>query len=105
MKRALVLAAPDGCSLSPGELDAQRGRAGIVRSAVERIERSGRELAVRFSPAVDRAVLAELIATERACCSVLAIDYDEQAHVLRVGAGESPFLDAFAAFVGAEEVR
>ena len=65
-----------GCSLSPGDLAAQQGRAAALRPSVERVDAQPRLLEVVFAPAVDEALVSELIETERGCCPFFTIDYD-----------------------------
>jgi hypothetical protein len=93
-----LVAAPDGCSLTPTGLADQWARAAFVRPAVRRVDRTRGRLSVQFEAEVDRVVLAELIATERTCCSFLSIGYDESARVLHVEADHAngDVLDLFA---------
>jgi hypothetical protein len=94
------------CTLSVDGLAAQRSRASALRPSVERVERRPASLAVTFGAGVDRRLLDELIATERGCCSFMAIDYDEPARALRIGIDDlrhTDVLDAYTAFF-AEEV-
>jgi hypothetical protein len=93
------------CTLSVDGLTVQRSRASALRPAVERLERRPASLAVTFGPGIDRRLLDELIATERGCCSFLAIDYDEPGRALRIGIDDlrhTDVLDAFTAFFSAE---
>jgi hypothetical protein len=108
MTRELVVVSPQGCSLLPSELDAQRGRAAALRGAVEGIDRRAGVLSIRFARSVDRASVDELVAVERECCSFFAIDYDRRGRVLRVeteDARRQPALDAFASFFVTGEAR
>jgi hypothetical protein len=82
--KTLPLVAPDGCTLSADGLAAQAGRAEAVRAAVLDVERTAGGVRIAFAPDVDRTVLAAVVATERECCSFLAIDYDEDAKTLDV---------------------
>jgi hypothetical protein len=82
--KALPLVTPDGCSLSADGLAAQASRAEALRPAVLGVEHSARGLRVAFAPDVDRGAVAMLVATERECCSFLAIDYDEDARMLEL---------------------
>jgi hypothetical protein len=68
-----------------------------VRADVS-VECSPTMLTVRFGPHADEALLAELVATERECCSFLDIDYSER--VLRIGSDDPSDLDPFAELLG-----
>jgi hypothetical protein len=98
---------PDGCTLSPEGLDLQLGRAARLAPAVADVRRSEDEVSVSFGQGVDRALVDELVETERGCCSFLAIDYDGDARVLRVASPDARGRDVVArvasAFAG--EVR
>jgi hypothetical protein len=82
--RPLPLVVADGCTLSPEGLAAQRARAARLAPSVQDVSGSPDDLRVAFARDVDDRVLAELIATERACCSFLDLGYDERERVLRV---------------------
>ena len=84
--RSLPLIVPDGCKLSPDELADQAGRATRLFPSVASMERSEDELHVAFEPGVDRALVEQLVTTEQGCCTFLAIDYDNAARMLRIGA-------------------
>jgi hypothetical protein len=75
---------PAGCTLSPDALVVQTGRAEALRPAVLGVERSEGVVRVAFAPELDRGALATLVATERECCSFLAIDYDADARTLEL---------------------
>jgi hypothetical protein len=99
-ERALPVTIRD-CSLSASALADQRDRATALRPAVRRVVRSGGQVHVRFDAGVDGTVLADLIATERRCCSFLDIDFDEGESVLHISSddlGHDPALAAFAGF-------
>jgi hypothetical protein len=96
-----LVVAPDGCSLSPSGLAAQAARAEALRPAVLRAERPAGGLRVAFAPDFDRSAVAALVATERECCSFLAIDYDEDARVLELSSDDArgpEVLDELATF-------
>ena len=94
--KALHLA-PDGCALTPTGLDAQRARAAALARSVKNIEHGPGELRVTFSSGVDERVVAQLVATERDCCSFLDVDYADG--VLRVASDErADVVDLFAGF-------
>ena len=105
--RALTVLA-SGCTLTTDELAVQGARAAALRDDVRAVDRSGSSLTVTFGPHVDARLLGELIATERGCCSFLAIDYDEQQRALLVrvdDASRAPMLDALAGAFGAGDAR
>jgi hypothetical protein len=87
--RALDLIPPPGCSLSLSELADQRGRARRLAPAAVGVARDADTLQVTFGDGVDEALLRELIATERSCCSFLAIDYDRPERRLSVAASDA----------------
>jgi hypothetical protein len=74
--RSLPLIAPDGCTLSPEALAEQFSRAGRLAPAVVDVARSATGIRVAFASGVDAALVEELIATERTCCSFLELEYD-----------------------------
>jgi hypothetical protein len=81
----LRLVPPPGCSLSLAELGEQRARARrLVPTALE-VARTPDTLHVTFGDDVDPALVEELIATERSCCSFLTIDYDRRERRLSIG--------------------
>jgi hypothetical protein len=82
--KSLPLVTPAGCTLSVDGLAEQAGRAEMLRPAVVGVERTAGGVRVAFAPDVDRGALATLVATERECCSFLAIDYDENARMLEL---------------------
>ena len=84
--KSLPLIVPDGCTLSVDELVDQQGRAARLLPSVATVTRSEDELRVSFGHGVDRALVDELVATERGCCSFLEVDYDDSARLLRIGA-------------------
>jgi len=87
--RDLPLIVPDGCTLSPGGLADQAGRAARLLPSVVNVERLEDELRVSFGEGVDRALVDEVVATERQCCSFLAIEYDDAERLLRIGAHDA----------------
>ena len=90
---------PTGCTLTSDELAVQGARAAALRDDVQAVDRSGSSLTVTFGPYVDARLLDELVATERECCSFLAVDYDGQQRALIVQADDpsrEPVLDALA---------
>ena len=92
--------APAGCTLSAGALAAQRARAEATHASVRRIEQTPAGFRVRFGPSVDPALVSELVATERECCSFLDIDYDERRRVLSVGSADREAAAPLAALFG-----
>jgi hypothetical protein len=84
--KSLPLIVPDGCKLSADELADQAGRVSRLRPSVASVDRSRDALVVAFEPGVDRALLEEVVRTEQGCCTFLAIDYDDDARVLSIGA-------------------
>src|ERR671922_1880190 len=86
--KMLDLIPPPGCSLSPAELAAQRGRARVLGPSVAGVSRHEDTLSVTFDDAVDTTLLRELIATERSCCSFLEIDYDDTTSRLTIPAAD-----------------
>ena len=84
--KALPLIVPGGCTLSASELADQAGRVSRLRSSVASVDRSQDALVVAFESGVDRSLLEEVVTTEQGCCTFLAIDYDDNARVLSVGA-------------------
>ena len=97
--KALPLA-PAGCSLSPDGLVAQADRAEGFRPAVRSVERSGDGLRIEFAPEVDRDAVGALVATERECCSFLAIDYDESARTLDIRSEDARGPEVLARLAG-----
>lgn len=93
----LSLVPPAGCTLTPSGLAAQTHRAAALRGAVERVEEAPGGFRVTFGPGVDRDALAELVATERSCCSFLQIDYDERRRVLSVASEDRDAVAALGA--------
>ena len=87
--KILPLIVPDGCTLSFAGLAQQQGRAARLLPSVATLTRSEDELRVSFGPEVDRALVDELVATERGCCSFLEIDYDGSTRLLRIGANDA----------------
>jgi hypothetical protein len=97
--RELPLLAPAGCTLSPEALGEQFGRAARLAPAVRRVSRTATGLRVEFGPTVDAALVGELIATERSCCSFLELDYSER--VLGVASDDprgAEIMDRLAAY-------
>ncbi len=87
--RSLPLIVPDGCTLSPAQLAAQKGRVERLRPSVATVSRAEDELRVSFADGVDRGLLEKVVATEQHCCSFLEIEYDGSAQLLRVGAHDA----------------
>ena len=87
--KSLPLIVPDGCTLSPNGLADQAGRAARLLPSVSSLARSEDELRVTFAEGVDRALVDEVVATERGCCSFLEIEYDGDERVLRIGAHDA----------------
>jgi hypothetical protein len=105
--RTLDLIPPPGCQLSPTQLGEQRERARRLASAVRDVALVSDTLRVTFGDDVDARLLEELIATERSCCSFLAVGYDERTRQLSIGAGDAQgreVVSRFHAFF-AEAVR
>jgi len=85
----LPLIVADGCTLSPDGLADQAGRASRLLPSVAKLECSEDELRVSFRDGVDRALVDEVVATEQRCCSVLEIEYDGAARLLRIAAHDA----------------
>ena len=107
--RDLPLVNPDGCTLTPSGMAAQRARLHALRPSVLGLERGPRTLSVRFASGHDAAALAAVAETERECCAFLAVDHDGGAGVLHLAVGEqdgTEVLDLFeAALTGSQEVK
>jgi hypothetical protein len=86
------------CTLTSEGRAVQHERFDAVRGHVSGVERSPTTLTARFGPDTDEALLGELIATERECCSFLDIDYSER--VLRIGSDDPRDLEPFAELLG-----
>jgi hypothetical protein len=87
---------PAGCTLSADGVVAQRSRAAILQSSVETVERSAAGFRVVFGASVDRDLVAELVETERGCCSFLDIAWDGR--VLAVESSDRAAVAALAGF-------
>jgi hypothetical protein len=87
--KSLPLIAPDGCTLSVDGLAEQGGRAARLLPSVTAVKQSEDELRVSFETGVDRALVEEVVETERGCCSFLEIEYDGTARTLRFGAHDA----------------
>jgi hypothetical protein len=86
-----------GCSIAPGDRDAQAGRFATVARSVARVERAPRLLRFHLEADYDRRALGELIATERECCPFYELDVTGRVFTVAVAADEHvPALDAFA---------
>ena len=92
----LLQVQPAGCTLTSDGMRTQGQRVARVRPAVQRVEHSEGSLRVAFAADVDVEVLRELVATERGCCSFLAVEYDERERVLTIASGDRP--DVVAGF-------
>ena len=101
--KSLPLVAPAGCTLSADGLAAQVARAEVLRRAVLGVERAAGGLRVAFAPDVDRGALATLVATERECCSFLAIDYGEDARLLELRSDDARGPEVLATLAAAFE--
>ena len=89
------------CSLSPDALAEQRSRAATLRPAVRGVLRSPGQVHIRFDAGLDGTVLADLVGTERRCCSFLDVDFDEASSVLEIASPDparEPNLAAIAGF-------
>jgi len=82
----LPVLAQHGCGLDAAGLAAQLDRA---RRLGGRVTHDGDVVAVAFAEAVDAPLVHEFLGTERACCSFLTLDCDEEARVLRVEAHDA----------------
>lgn len=90
-----------GCSLDASGLEAQRARYATLAAHVGAAERRGGELVVDFDDGVDRDLLAETVAIERACCTFFAIGLDGGRLTIGVQRPEQrPALDAIAHVLG-----
>ena len=87
--RDLPLIVSDGCTLSPDGLADQTGRAARLMPSVVKVRRFEDELRVFFGPGVNRALVDEVVATERQCCSFLEIGYDDAERLLRIAAHDA----------------
>src|SRR3954447_6889883 len=86
-----------GCSIAPGDRDAQAGRIATVARSVSRVERAPRLLRFHLEPGYDRRALDGLIATERECCPFYELDVTDHVFTVAVADDEQvPALDAFA---------
>ena len=92
------------CSLDAAGMRAQRERYARVSGAVTGSQRAPSELTVAFDAArLDRGLLEEALAVERACCPFFVLRLDGA--TLRVGVAEphqEPALDAIAHLLGVE---
>ena len=86
--KSLPLIVHDGCSLTADGLAAQAERAARLLPSVVKVRRAEDELRVFFGPGVDRALVDELVMTERRCCSFIRVEYDESDRLLRFGADD-----------------
>jgi hypothetical protein len=97
----LPVLAQHGCGLDAAGLAAQLDRA---RRLGGRVTRDGDVFAVAFAEGIDATLVNEFLSAERACCSFLTLDYDEEARVLRLGAhdedGRAVAAQLAAAFAG-----
>jgi hypothetical protein len=98
---------PMACSLDQADLRAQLRRYRRLGSGARLIERDGRRLVVVLCDQVDRLLVEELVAVERACCPFFALDWDERRGRLEISVSQDlhePALDAIAtAIAGADE--
>src|SRR5262245_37188634 len=97
----LLPPAPAGCSLSEEELAAQRRRAERLGPFVTDVRRVGGRLDVDLTADVDRALLDELVATERRCCPFFDIDVAADGRRMTIGVHDEQdagALDALARF-------
>ena len=86
--RELPVIVHEGCALTADGLAAQAGRAARLTPSIVKVRRAEGELRVFFGPGVDRALVDEMVATERSCCSFLRVEYDEAERLLRFGADD-----------------
>jgi hypothetical protein len=89
--------APLRCTLDEPGLAAQRARYQTVAGHLTGLRRDHEGVVAELDPAVDRAVLEELIEVERGCCPFFDIGYDPSRRRLTVAVREpehEPALDA-----------
>jgi len=84
--KSLPLIVPDGCTLSSDGLADQAGRAARLLPSVASMDRSQDGLVVAFESGVDGSLVEQVVTTEQECCTFLAIDYDDDARLLSIGA-------------------
>lgn len=92
------------CSLDADGLAAQRRRYARVSRAVAGSRRVPGELTVEFDPArLDRGLLEEALAIERACCPFFVLRLDGATlHVRVAEPHQEPALDAIVHLLGVE---
>lgn len=90
-----------GCRLDAANLEAQRARYATLAAHVGTAEHRAGELVVDFDDGVDRDLLEQTLAIERACCTFFAIDLDGGRLTIGVQRPEQrPALDAIAHVLG-----
>lgn len=91
--------APPSCSLDADGLRAQLHRYRAVGASATYVRRAPRSLEVGVAADTSDALVAELVAVERACCPFFALDWNAGARRLVVGVAgveHEPALDAIA---------
>lgn len=89
--------APSSCSLDNDGRAEQLARYAALAPSVRGVERDERSLSVDFAADVDRGVLDELVAVERACCPFLEIEVGAtRLRIAVTSADDAPMLDVFA---------
>jgi hypothetical protein len=90
------------CRLDAAGLAAQRDRYARLARSVAASTRAPGELTVDFGPGLDRDLLAEALAVERACCPFFELRLDGARLRVRVAEPhQEPALDAIAHVLGA----
>ena len=92
------------CSLDAAGMRAQRERYARVSGAITGSRRAPGELTVEFDPArLDRGLLEQALAIERACCPFFVLRLDGATLRVRVAEPhQEPALDAIAHLLGVE---
>jgi hypothetical protein len=98
------LATMPSCGLDADGRRAQTARYETIARSVTAVRHEPARVLVEFDEQVNRALLQEIIAVERACCPWLYLEFDEAARHLRVTVAEAsmrPALDVMSeAFAG-----
>jgi hypothetical protein len=98
MALALNLLTGAGCTLDAGGWARQRGRVELLRDHVVRVDEEGDVVRIEFDSGVDRTLVDDFVATEGVCCSFLALGFDEETRVLRIGSPDPQGLDIARGF-------
>ena len=101
----LPLAPIAGCALDAEGVARQRARYRELGGHVVALRRRPARLTIELAPTAPRALVEEVIATERACCPFFSIALDPSGRRLTVAVSEDahqPALHAIAFALGAE---